>query len=111
MAAPTGWLGRLTRGAGGARAAPPAAEEASTSAPTPAPAAAPSPGTQAKAEATKKYIENMYRERDKAAVQRMERRRSLEKADKAAVRCFGSRAPALAAPCAPRAHPASPRGS
>jgi hypothetical protein len=94
---PAAWLNRFTGGVRGGRpaAAAAAAAEASTSAPAasssgaaspPAPPAAPSPGTQAKAEATKKYIENMYRERDKAAVQRLERRRSLERNDRAEAR-------------------------
>jgi hypothetical protein len=121
--APSGWLGRLAAVRGGAaRQAAPAAEEASTSAAAAPPAPVPSPGTQAKAEATKKYIENMYRERDKAAVQRLERRRSLEKKQFAQARRptrLGSR-PSICAPgrCYPpprglsgaaRARPARPR--
>ena len=115
-----GWLGRLAavRNGGAVRPAPPPPEEASTSgagataAAAQPPASAPSPGTQAKAEATKKYIENMYRERDKAAVQRLERRRSFEKDQTGgAVRhaprrrgCFLG-APRLLARRATRAHP------
>lgn len=100
MTTPTtgGWLGRLAA-RGGGRAA---AEEASPSPPQSAsPAAhtqpssahaptasasphavtsphAPSPETQAKAAATKAYIENMYRERERASAARLERRKSME---------------------------------
>ena len=82
MSAPAGasWLGRLAavRGSGGSAAARAVAgEDASTSAAAAAPL--PSPDTLAKAEATKKYIEHMYRERDKAASERLERRRSLDR--------------------------------
>ena len=90
------WLNRLASVRGGSRpAATPAAEEASTSAaasPPAAPVAVPSPSSQAKAEAAKKYIENMYKERGKAATERLERRRSLDN---------GTTAVRLAAPASP----------
>ena len=75
------WLNRLAsvRGGGSRPASAPASEVASTSASAaPAATAAPSPSSQAKAEAAKKYIENMYKERGKAANERLERRRSLD---------------------------------
>jgi len=88
------WLNRLAsvRGGGSRPASAPAAEVASTSAAAPpaaAAAAAPSPSSQAKAEAAKKYIENMYKERGKAATDRLERRRSLDN-DATAVRVASS---------------------
>lgn len=89
------WLNRLAsvRGGGSRPASAPAAEVASTSAAAPpaaAAAAAPSPSSQAKAEAAKKYIENMYKERGKAATDRLERRRSLDNDATAVRRLFAS---------------------
>ena len=75
------WLNRLAsvRGGGSRPASAPSGEEASTSAAAPlAATSAPSPSSQAKAEAAKKYIENMYKERGKVAMERLERRRSLD---------------------------------
>lgn len=83
-AAGGGWLGRLasSRAAGaGLRAAAPeeAGASAASASPSPAvPSAAPSPEAQARAAAAKAYIENMYRERDRATAARLERRRSVE---------------------------------
>ena len=75
------WLNRLAsvRGGGSRPVSTPSAEEASTSAAAPPVATSvPSPSSQAKAEAAKKYIENMYKERGKVASDRLERRRSLD---------------------------------
>jgi hypothetical protein len=96
------WLNRLASVRGGSRpASAPAAEVASTSAAAPpAPAAAPSPSSQAKAEAAKKYIENMYKERGKAATDRLERRRSLDKGTNEVRRASQPRLGALCRPAA-----------
>lgn len=100
MTTPTtgGWLGRLAARGGGRAAAeeasPSPPQSASPAAPSQPPSAhaptasasphavtsphAPSPETQAKAAATKAYIENMYRERERASAARLERRKSME---------------------------------
>jgi hypothetical protein len=80
-----GWLGRLAaaRGAGTHRGEADPPPGAATQPPP-----APSPGTRAKAEATKRYIENLYSERNKAAAQRLERRRSLNAATADTVRSW-----------------------
>ena len=93
------WLNRLAsvRGGGSRPACAPSAEEASSStAAPPAAAAAPSPSSQAKAEAAKKYIENMYKERGKVALDRLERRRSLDSSGTAVRRPARPQRPALA---------------
>ena len=84
-----GWLGRLAaaRGVGAHRAGDAAAGgDPAPGASVEAPSPQPSPGALAKAEATKRYIENLYSERNKAAAQRLERRRSLNAATADTVR-------------------------
>ena len=104
------WLNRLAsvRGGGSRPAAAPSGEVASTSAAAPpAATSAPSPSSQAKAEAAKKYIENMYKERGKVALDRLERRRSLDSSGTAVRR---PARPQRRSPAALRATPASAAG-